>query len=175
MSSPSALTATMSLQHASGIAKILRILEHEMQIQGEPRDLLVGSVVKQVQLSHLRHRVDLLPQLLHSLSGILEVLLDYSSCRIFFTYYFLHISRWGSEIHLLPMNLNFISILSFFRLDLILLLFGSGLNPAARFNLSSIIVSESMNRARSYPDSNLRLLIRLSSKFFDDERSSSHL
>lgn len=78
-----ALTAAMSLQHASGITKILRILEHEMQIQGEPRDLLIGSVVKQVQLSHLRHRVDLLPQLLHSPFGILEVLLDYPSCRIF--------------------------------------------------------------------------------------------
>lgn len=77
-----ALTATMSLQHASGITKILRILEHEMQIQDEPRDFLVGSVVKQVQLPHLRHRVDLLPQLLHSPLRILEVLLDYLSCGI---------------------------------------------------------------------------------------------
>lgn len=168
----------MSLQHTSGITEVLWLLEHEMQIQSEPRDLLVGSIVKQVQLPHLRHRVDLLPQLLHCPFGVLEILLDYPTYRGFPCPLSDIFHRREPEIHLLPMNLNLISILSLFRLDL-LFLFGPGLNLAAFFNFSSIIASVSLgllvNRTRSYPGSNLRLLIRLSSKFFDDERSSSHL
>jgi len=78
------LTATMPLQHTSGITEVLWFLEHEVQIQGEFRDFLVSSVIKQIQFSYLRHCADSLPQLLHSPFGILEVLFDYLPCREFF-------------------------------------------------------------------------------------------
>jgi len=77
------------------------------------------------------------------------------------------------------MNLNLISTLSLFRLDLVIFLLELGLSLAACFNLSNIIVSVSLkisvDRICLYLGSNLRLLIRLSSKFFDNEKSSSHL
>lgn len=151
---PSDLTAIVFSQHAPVIAENLRLLENEMQIQSELRDLLIGFVIEQVQLSDMRHRVDLLPQLLHSAFRILEILLDYftwgTSNLQFFKNSWSSEAKTSSKITFLPINLNLISILSLFLLEVALFLLDSGFSLVTRLSPLIIIIL-------SFPKDRMRL------------------